>query len=77
MTGQFDKPRTKAMAAFLAKEAHRVTGLEIGSDGVFIFTRSAEWCDDAGAGTFRGDSETQAVRRFYDRVQRNTDGRAI
>lgn len=64
----FDKPRTSAMARFLKKEATRVTGLSIEADGVFIYTNSAKWCDDAGSGTFRGDSETQAIKRFYDRV---------
>lgn len=72
----FDTPRTKALAAFLLKEgpagSGRVTGLSIeGDDGVFIYTESAQWCDDNGSGTFRGDSETKAIRAFYDRVQRN------
>lgn len=64
----FDRYKTKAMAAFLKKEAHRVVGLSIEDDGVFIYTRSHEWCDDHGAGTFRGDSETAAIKRFYERV---------
>lgn len=68
----FDTPTTKAMIAFLKRERGRVTGLSVEDDGVFIYTDSNEWCDDAGAGTFRGDSETQAIRRFYDRVQRST-----
>lgn len=71
----FDTPQTKAMTAFLQRERGRVTGLSIEPDGVFIYTDSNEWCDDAGAGTFRGDSETQAIRRFYDRVQRSTANR--
>lgn len=66
-----DAPKTKAMKRFLERERHRVVDLSIeGDDGVFIYTRSAEWCDDAGSGTFRGDSETDAIRRFYDRVRR-------
>jgi hypothetical protein len=75
MTQAFDTPRTKAMASFLRKERGRVVGLSIEPDGVFIYTNSDEWCDDAGAGTFRGDSETQAIKRFYDRVQRSTANR--
>lgn len=75
----FDKPKTKALAAFLAKEARtaanpsgRVVGLSIeGDDGVFIYTESAEWCDDNGSGTFRGDTETDAIKRFRERVRRN------
>lgn len=66
----FDQPKTKAMLAFLKREQGRVIGLSIESDGVFIYTRSAEWCDDAGSGTFRGDSETAAIARFYDRVRK-------
>lgn len=66
---RFDKPKTKAMAAFLKKEADRVVGLSIEPDGVFIYTNSNEWCDDAGSGTFRGDSETAAIRAFYERVR--------
>jgi hypothetical protein len=66
-----DTPRTKAMAAFLAKEKHRVVDLSReGDDGVFIYTRSAEWCDDNGSGTFRGNSETDAIKVFYERVRK-------
>lgn len=68
----FDKPKTKAMSRFLEKEAGRVTGLSIElPDGVFIYTDSAQWCDDAGSGTFRGDSETDAIRVFYERVRKS------
>lgn len=67
----FDTPKTQAMKAFLHKEAHRVTGFSIElPDGVFIYTDSTQWCDDSGSGTFRGDSETAAIKRFYERVQR-------
>ena len=65
----FDKPRTKAMQKFLEQEQGRVVGLSIEPDGVFIYTNSSEWCDDAGSGTFRGDSETAAIRRFRERVR--------
>ena len=65
----FDTPRTKSMQNFLQREAHRVTGLSIEPDGVFIYTDSSQWCDDAGAGTFRADSETAAIKRFYELVQ--------
>lgn len=65
----YDTPKTKAMRAFLTREAHRVTGLSIEDDGVFIYTDSTKWCDDAGAGTFRGDSETAAIAKFYRSVQ--------
>lgn len=69
----FDNPKTKAMRAFLAKEGPggtgRVVGLSIEPDGVFIYTDSAQWCDDAGAGTFRADSETAAIAAFKARIQ--------
>lgn len=65
----FDVPKTKAMNRFLLKEP-RVVGLSIEPDGVFIYTDSSQWCDDAGSGTFRGDSETHAIKIFYERVQR-------
>lgn len=65
----FDKPKTMAMQRFLKKERDRVVGLSIEGDGIFIYTRSSDWCDDAGSGTFRGDSETDAIRVFYDRVR--------
>lgn len=70
MGGPFDTPTTKAMVAFLKREKDRVVGLSIEPDGVFIYTNSDEWCDDAGAGTFREDSETAAIRAFYERVQK-------
>ncbi len=69
MAAIMDTPRTKAMRAFLVKEAHRVTGLSIEADGVFIYTDSSRWCDDSGSGTFRADSETAAIKAFYARVQ--------
>jgi len=70
----FARPRTAAMRQFLQKEAHRVVGLSIEADGVFIYTRSAEWCDDSGSGTFRADSETAAIKKFYARVRRAEPG---
>lgn len=72
----FDTPRTKAMRLFLMKEQifnKRVVGLSIEDDGVFIYTNSNEWCDDAGSGTFRGDTETQAIKNFYARIRRGTN----
>ncbi len=65
----FDAPKTKAMRDFLVKEKSRVTGLSIEDDGVFIYTDSSLWSDDAGAGTFRGDTETKAIKRFYEQVR--------
>lgn len=66
----FDKPKTKTMKNFLKKESYRVIGLSIEPDGVFIYTNSTEWCDDSGSGTFRGDSETDAIKKFYSRVRK-------
>lgn len=66
----YDRPKTKAMAKFLDKEEWRVIGLSIEDDGVFIYTDSSQWSDDAGAGTFRADSETAAIKTFYERVTR-------
>lgn len=68
------RPRTKAMKNFLQKEAHRIVGLSIEDDGVFIYTNSIDWCDDSGSGTFRDDSETAAIRYFYQMVRENTEG---
>jgi len=69
----FDTPATKRLRQFIAKEgpngSGRVIGLSVEPDGVFIYTNSHEWCDDAGAGTFRGDSETAAIERFQQRAR--------
>lgn len=66
-----DRIKTKKFAAFLKKESGRVVGYSIeGDDGVFIYTNSQEWCDDAGSGTFRGDTEGKAIEAFYQRVQK-------
>jgi glucose/arabinose dehydrogenase len=65
----FDTPRTLSMRRFLDREKARIVGLSIEPDGVFIYTDSSRWCDDAGSGTFRGDSETAAIRRFYERIR--------
>ena len=71
--GWFDKPKTEVMRRFLSKEGPagtgRIVGLSIEEDGVFLYTRSSRWCDDSGSGTFRGDSETAAIRKFADRVR--------
>lgn len=74
---QFDKPRTIALATFIDRERRsgRVVGLSIEADGVFIYTNSHEWCDDAGSGTFRGDSETDAIRVFRARVRKGNGDR--
>jgi hypothetical protein len=67
----FDTPKTKALARILIRERARVTRLSIEADGVYIYTNSQVWCDDAGSGTFRADSETAAIKKFYERVTRN------
>lgn len=67
---KYGTPKTQAFAKFLKREAWRVVGYSIEEDGVFIYTNSSEWCDDSGAGTFREDSETAAIRKFYQRVQK-------
>lgn len=70
----FYAPKTRAMRNFLAKEGPTGSGRVVGTshepDGVFIYTNSVEWCDDAGSGTFRADSETAAIKTFYLRVQK-------
>src|SRR5690606_5275927 len=70
----FDTPRTKTLRDLIEREGPngtgRIVGLSIEGDGVFIYTNSAQWCDDSGSGTFRGDSETAAVRRFRSEVRR-------
>ncbi len=70
----FDTPQTANLERFLSMEGPegngRVVGLSIEQNGVFIYTDSSLWCDDSGAGTFRGDSESKAINNFYDRVMR-------
>lgn len=61
--------KTKALWNFIAANSVRLKGVSIEHDGVFIYTDSSLWCDDAGSGTFRGDTETQAVQRFYANVR--------
>lgn len=61
--------KTKALRDFIAANSVRLKGISIEADGVFIYTDSSLWCDDAGAGTFRGDTETAAVKRFYANVR--------
>jgi hypothetical protein len=69
----FDQPKTKTMVDFLAKEKDRVVGLSIEEDGVFIYTKTVEWHDGSLAGTFRGDSETAAIKAFYRNVTKTSD----
>lgn len=65
----FDKPRTKALQRLIETDK-RIVGLSIEADGVFIYTNSWEWCDSHGAGGFRGDSETAAIKRYKERVMK-------
>ena len=75
MFTRLGRVRTKTLGHLIDRD-HRITDVSLeGADGVFIYTRSAEWDDGNGSGTFRGDSETDAVRNYLDRVQRNTEGR--
>ncbi|WYV98867.1 hypothetical protein [Stenotrophomonas phage CM2] len=47
-------------------EDKRIIGFTSEGDAMgFSSTPTARfWCDDAGSGTFRGDTEAQAVRNF-------------
>jgi hypothetical protein len=65
----FSTPKTKAMQKLLETD-DRITGLSIEPDGVFIYTDSSKWSDDAGAGTFTGKSETAAIKDFKDSVRK-------
>lgn len=69
---QFDTPKTKTLREALNDP--RIVGLSIEADGVFIYTNSAEWCDAYGAGTFRADTETAAVRKFKSEVRKAKRG---
>ena len=61
--------KTKALRDFIAANSVRLKGISIEQDGVFIYTDSSLWCDDAGAGTFRGATATAAIKRFYANVR--------
>lgn len=63
-----ERAKTKTLRALLLRDA-RIVGFTIEPDGVFIYTDTAHWCDDSGAGTFREDSETAAARYFLRNVQ--------
>lgn len=62
--------RYKTFADLVEKD-HRITDFsdETDLDGFFIYTNSSEWSDDAGSGTFRGDTVTEAIKKFKARVQ--------
>ena len=64
------RAKTKAMQRFLEKEADRVVDFYHEGDSVFIHTNSDEWADENGSGTFVAESETAAIKKFYDRVRR-------
>jgi hypothetical protein len=62
----------KKLRALIEKDS-RIVAFTVEADGVFIYTRSAEWCDDSGSGTFRGDTVSEAIRRFKDCVMPFSD----
>lgn len=57
----------KSLQKLLEKDS-RIVGFTIEADGVFIYTNSALWHDGNGAGTFRGDTVTCAIKRYKDNV---------
>lgn len=62
----------KKLRALIEKDV-RIVAFTIEEDGVFIYTRSNEWCDDSGSGTFRGETVSEAIRKFKDRVMPFSD----
>lgn len=66
---RYSQPRTKQMYLFMVREKDRVVGVSYEDDQVFIYTDSAKWCDDSGAGTFIGSSGSDAIRAFYNLVE--------
>ena len=50
----------------------RIVAFTIEPDGCFIYTNSDEWCDDDGAGTFRGDTVTDAIRDYKSNVRKGS-----
>lgn len=62
------------LRALIEKDA-RIVGFTVEPDGVFIYTNSAEWDNGNGAGTFRGDTAAEAMRRYKQDVTRNDEGR--
>lgn len=67
--------RSRALRNLVEKD-ERICAFTIEEDGVFIYTHSAEWDDGNGAGTFHGGSETEAVKKYKERVTKNTEGRS-
>lgn len=53
----------------LVEKDLRIVAFSIEPDGCFIYTNSDQWCDGHGSGTFRGDTVTQAIRKFKKTVQ--------
>lgn len=66
--------KTKTLRKLLETD-DRIVGFTKEPDGTFIYTNSREWDDGNGAGTFREDTETAAVKKYKERVTRNTTGR--
>lgn len=71
-SGSENFARTPKALANLVKSDMRITGFSIEDDGVFIYTDSEKWADDAGSGTFREDTATAAIHKYKDRVLRAT-----
>jgi len=56
--------KTKTMARLIEADSRIIDISSEGEDGFFIYTRSADFHDGNGSGTFHGDNETQAAARF-------------
>ena len=58
------------MLRSMIERDERIVAYTIEPDGCFIYTVSAEWCDDDGSGTFRGDTVTEAIRKYKKLVRK-------
>lgn len=61
--------KTKTLRRLIEQD-ERIVAFTVEPDGVFIYTNSDEWCDDAGAGTWREDTETAVVKSFLSTVRK-------
>ena len=71
--GSYDNPSgtiTATLRRFMQRHSDKIDVAQTfgDDDGVWIVLRPG-WCDPHGAHTIRGDSATDAMRRFLDRVR--------
>ena len=64
----------KTLRSLIEKDS-RIVAFTIEQRKVFIYTKTADWDNGNGSGTFSGDTVREAIKLYRETVTKNTEGR--